>query len=57
MGIRGTAGRVAVLACAVGVCVVEDELGGRAEEGVVGCVESDSDGASEVRGVSSSEGA
>lgn len=57
MGINGTAGRVAVLICAVGVCALDAEFGGSADEGVVGCVESDSEGASEFRGVSSSDAA
>jgi hypothetical protein len=55
MGIRGTAGFVAVLVCE-GAAVGRDAgAEGSIEDGVVGCVESASDGACEVGGVSKSD--
>lgn len=57
IGIRGTAGLTLGLVCAEPCCVLAETGGGTAEEGVVGWVESVSDGAWDVTGVSDSDNA
>ena len=54
-GIKGTAGLTLGLLCAAGGCDLDDTSGGTADEGVVGLVESASDGAWDVIGVSISD--
>lgn len=55
MGTKGTAGLTLGLICVAGGCDLEGTSGGAAEDGVVGRVESASEGACEVTGVSSSD--
>ena len=55
IGTKGTAGLILGLLCAAAGCDLEGASGSTAEDGVVGRVESASEGACEVTGVSSSD--